>query len=51
MKAAMQWLRENRCPWCRHRRQPACVYQVTKKMGGGYRCRGYRCDVERGLGR
>lgn len=49
MKAAMEWLRENRCPWCRHRNQPACVYEIRKKMGGGWKCTGYRCDEERRL--
>lgn len=46
--SALEWLEENRCPWCIHRGQAACVYQVREtKCRDGFRCAGYRCDVDR----
>ena len=39
---AMDYLREKRCPHCKHAGQPACPYKVEPKVGGGWKCRGYR---------
>jgi len=44
---AKTWLKANRCPWCRFRKRASCACKVTEKIGGGYRCNGYRCDDER----
>lgn len=46
MKAAMEWLRENRCPWCRNRIWCKRDYKVEKAYVG-WKCSGYRCDEER----
>ena len=42
---ARAWIRENRCPRCRRRKQPACPYKI-RKSHAGWKCSGYRCDDE-----
>ena len=43
---ATEWLKLNRCPWCKWRKREHCVYKVSKTYDG-WRCYGYRCDEER----
>ena len=47
MPDSTAWLKAHRCPTCKNKKQPACVYKVREKIGGGFKCSGYRCDVER----
>lgn len=44
--AGRAWLRKNRCPKCRKRKQPACPYKIRQTIGGGWKCSGYTCDDE-----
>ena len=46
MTSATEWLKANRCPWCRSRNRKKCACKVARTYDG-YRCYGYRCDEER----
>ena len=46
MTDSTKWLKANRCPWCKSRNRGKCVAKVTRTYEG-WRCWGYRCDIEK----
>ena len=42
MSEADEYLRKEKCPDCIRRDQPACPYEKQPKIGGGWRCRGFK---------
>ena len=44
--SASEWLKLNRCPWCKYSKRKECGCKVGKTYDG-CRCYGYRCDEER----
>ena len=39
---AIEWLKTERCPHCVSEKRCSFNRKITEKLGGGYRCWGYR---------